>query len=193
LLAWRFYHQFRTDIDSPMRRQQIGFWSPVLSHDGSNLAATLQTIRESGKGDELDEVLESAFPGSLWHAVDEIGKFQLHLTKPELSRSFLANELSDGTLRFFSLCAALLTPKLPPLLVLNEPETSLHSDLIPPLADLISKVPETTQLLVVTHSQALAHQIAERCETGITELVNYEGETRPAGEASAKRVWTFGD
>lgn len=193
ILAWRFYHQFRTDVDSPMRRQQVGFWSPVLAHDGSNLAATLQSICESGKLYALDEIIGSAFPGITWHAVDKIGKFQLHLTRPEFARSFDASELSDGTLRFFCLAAALLTQKLPPLLVLNEPETSLHADLISPLAELISQVPETTQLLIVTHSQALADQIAERCEARVTELVSYESETRPANETSAKRVWTFGD
>lgn len=193
LLSWRFYHHFRTDVDSPMRRSQIGFWSPVLSHDGSNLAATLQSIHESGKAAALDEAIESAFPGISWSAVDPLGGFQLQITRPEVKRSFKAAELSDGTLRFFCLCAALLTEKLPPLLVLNEPETSLHTDLIPPLADLIAQVPDSTQILIVTHSRILAEQIATRCETQVTELVTYEGETRPANETSGRRVWTFGD
>ena len=192
-LAWRFYHQFRTDADSPMRRAQVGFWSPVLSHDGSNLAATLQTIRETGKSSELDEIIATAFPDVGWQAVDDQGKFQLQITKPQLKRSFVAAELSDGTLRFFCLCAALLTEKLPPLLILNEPETSLHADLISPLADLISRTPESTQLLIVTHSQALAREIADRRDARIVELVTYEDETRPKEEAGAKRVWTFGD
>ncbi|GAA5130469.1 AAA family ATPase [Luteolibacter yonseiensis] len=191
-LAWRFYHQFRSDADSPMRRPRVGFWSPVLTHDGANLAATLQTIRESGKGAELDEIVDQAFPGIGWEAVDAEGRFQLQIIKPELKRGFQASELSDGTLRFFCLCAAFLTEKLPPLLILNEPETSLHADLIAPLADLISRTPVSTQLLIVTHSQALAREIAERREARVVELVSYEGETRPADEAGAKRVWTFG-
>jgi len=191
-LAWRFYHQFRSDADSPMRRPRVGFWSPVLAHDGSNLAATLQTIRESGKERELDDIIDQAFPGISWDAVDAEGRFQLQISKPELRRCFQASELSDGTLRFFCLCAAFLTERLPPLLILNEPETSLHTDLIPPLADLISRTPASTQLLIVTHSQALAREIAERRDARVVELVSYEGETRPAEEAGAKRVWTFG-
>lgn len=75
----------------------------------------------------------------------------------------------------------------------NEPETSLHTDLISPLADLISRTPASTQLLIVTHSQALAWEIAERRDARVVELVSYEGETRPAEEATAKRVWTFGE
>jgi predicted ATPase len=192
-LAWRFYHQFRSDVDSPMRRPRVGFWSPVLAHDGVNLAATLQSIRESGKGGRLDEIIRSAFSGAEWSAVDGQGKFQLHLVQPHAKRSFDASELSDGTLRFFCLCAALLTEKLPPFLVLNEPETSLHADLLEPLAELIAGVPESTQLLIVSHSAPLADLIAEKREARRVELVSYDGETRPANEATGRRVWTFGD
>ena len=39
----------------------------------------------------------------------------------------------DGTLRYLLWVAALLTPRPPGLLVLNEPETSLHPDLLPAL------------------------------------------------------------
>ena len=192
-LSWRFYHQFRTDADSPMRRPQVGFWSPVLTHDGTNLAATLQSIRESGKEDTLEEIIRSALPGLAWDAVDESGMFQLQITKPKLDRSFQAAELSDGTLRFFCLAAALFTEKLPPFLVLNEPETSLHADLVPALADLIASVPDTTQLLIVTHSSELAQKVADRCDAKVVELVTYKDETRPAEETSARRVWTFGE
>jgi predicted ATPase len=103
------------------------------------------------------DTARSAFPDAEWSAVDGQGKFQLHLSQPHVKRSFDASELSDGTLRFFCLCAALLTEKLPPFLVLNEPEASLHADLLEPLADLIAGVPESTQLLIVTHSSALPY------------------------------------
>jgi predicted ATPase len=96
-------------------------------------------------------------------------------------------------LRFFCLCAALLTEKPPPLLILNEPETSLHPDLIAPLAELVARVPASTQLLVVTHSQQLAEEIAARRDARIVQLISFAGETRPAEQASPKRVWTFGD
>src|ERR1700744_2506819 len=44
--GWRFYDHFRTDSDSPARAAQIGTFTPVLDHDGANLAAALQTILE---------------------------------------------------------------------------------------------------------------------------------------------------
>lgn len=191
LLGWRFYHQFRTDPDSPLRRPRIGSWSPVLAHDGSNLAAALQSIAESGWRAQLNEAVEAAFPGTRWRAVDDSGGFQLQISRPGVDRWMDASELSDGTLRFFCLCAALLTPKPPPLLVFNEPETSLHPDLLEPLAGLVLKTPPQTQILVVTHAQTLADKIAEHPDAKITRLVSFEGETRREGDGTGKRVWTF--
>jgi len=75
--------------------------------------------------------------------------------------------------------------------VLNEPETSLHPGVLEPLASMIAAVPSETQVIVVTHSEALAAAIADRCEAKIVELVRYEDETRRRGEDSAKRTWTF--
>ena len=40
-------------------------------------------------------------------------------------------------------------------MVLNEPETSLHPDLVRPLAGLIRAAAEQTQVVVVTHSRAM--------------------------------------
>lgn len=78
--------------------------------------------------------------------------------------------------------------------MLNEPENSLHLSLIPPLAQMIAEIPETTQILVVTHSQLLADEIRERCEEPkIVKLISVEGETRREGQGNARRVWTFDD
>ena len=191
LLAWRFYHQFRSDADSPLRRPRIGSWSPVLAHDGTNLAATLQTIIEASNGEILRATINTAFAGIEWSPVDDHGDFQLILRTPDLKRYMNAAELSDGTLRFFCLVAALLTPKPPPLLVLNEPEASLHSGLIEPLATLISEVSADTQILIVTHSKALAESVLNHCDAKLVELVSHEGETRPKDLAGPKRAWSF--
>src|SRR3954469_10338967 len=62
--SWRFYDHFRTDADAPARQSRIGTRTPVLSHDGADLAAALQTIIEVGRDADLAEVLDAAFPGS---------------------------------------------------------------------------------------------------------------------------------
>ena len=60
---------------------------------------------------------------------------------------------------------ALLAYRLPPLIALNEPEASLHPQLLPALARIIARAAERTQVWVVTHSQVLADALSE--ETGI--------------------------
>ncbi|RBH43097.1 chromosome segregation protein SMC, partial [Pseudomonas sp. MWU13-2860] len=46
LRRWRFYHEFAVWPGSPPRAPQVGIRSPVLAHDGGNLAAAFQTIVE---------------------------------------------------------------------------------------------------------------------------------------------------
>ncbi|MBV1908327.1 MAG: AAA family ATPase [Kangiellaceae bacterium] len=153
---WRFYDHFRTDVDAPARQPQLGTRTPVLHNDGRDLAAAIQTIREIGDSAALNEAIEDAFPGaSLNILVREDGRFAIEFHQYGLLRPLSALELSDGTLRYLLWVAALLTPRPPPLMVLNEPETSLHPDLLPSLAKLIIKASESTQVWVVSHATRL--------------------------------------
>ena len=62
----------------------------------------------------------------------------VRMEMPGIHRPLEAGELSDGTLRYLALVAALLSPRPPELLALNEPETSLHQQLLSPLGRLIA-------------------------------------------------------
>jgi predicted ATPase len=66
-------------------------------------------------------------------------------------------------------------------MVLNEPETSLHPDLLPALSQLIIKAAETTQIWVVTHSAALIAALGQCPETRVIELQKELGQTRVKG------------
>ena len=90
--------------------------------------------------------------------------------------------LSDGTLRYLLLIAALLTPRPPTMMVLNEPETSLHPDLLPALARLIIQASQQCQVWVVSHASRLiaALQQDEACNSIVLEKVL--GETRVVGQ-----------
>ena len=156
--GWRFYDGFRADAAAPSRQTQIGTRTPVLADDGSDLAAALQTIRENGQGG-LETAVADAFQGATLDVPVLDGRFDVHLHQPGMLRPLAAAELSDGTLRYLCLVAALLTVDPPPLMVLNEPETSLHPQLIPPLARLIRAAGERSQIMVVSHSEALAREL----------------------------------
>src|SRR6185295_2304335 len=62
--GWRFYDHFRTDRDAPVRQPQLATRTPVLHHDGRDLAAAMQTIREVGDAEGLDNAIGDAFPNS---------------------------------------------------------------------------------------------------------------------------------
>jgi predicted ATPase len=180
--SWRFYDGFRTDHDAPARGARVGTFTPVLDHDGSDLAAALQTLRELGLGEALEDAVERAFPGSRVEIVNSAGLFQLQLQQHGLLRPLSAAELSDGTLRYLLWAAALLTPRPPALFVLNEPETSLHPDLLVPLAHLIATAAAGSQVLAVTHSRELLDAMESTGDIRRIELVKDLGETHIAGQ-----------
>jgi len=175
--SWRFYDHLRTDADSPIRQPQLGTRTPVLSHNGHDLAAALQTIREIGDVQQLNQAIADAFPGASID-IGQIGNaFTVEFHQHGLLRALSAAELSDGTLRYLLWIAALLTPRPPQLMVLNEPETSLHPDLLPALARLISAASRSTQVWVVSHSARLLSSLQQDERCNAIQLSKEFGET----------------
>jgi predicted ATPase len=179
--SWRFYDHFRTDVDAPARLPQIGTHTPVLSNDGSDMAAALQTILEIGDTQGLADAVADAFPGSSISVLNIEGRFEIAMHQKGLLRPLKAAELSDGTLRYLLWIAALLTPRPPGLLVLNEPETSLHPDLLPALGRLIANAADRSQVLVVTHAKKLIATLEEQKECNSVRLEKEFGETKIVG------------
>lgn len=183
--SWRFYDHLRTDSAAPARTARVGTRTTVLGHDGADLAAAVQTIDEIGDGAALREAVDTAFPGSRIEIRTGDGRFELCLHQPGMLRALTAAELSDGTLRYLLWVAALLTPRPAELTVLNEPESSLHPDLLDALAALIARAAERSQIVVVTHSAALVDAIAARqdaADLSLLRLVKTDGETAVDGQ-----------
>ncbi len=176
--SWRFYDHFRTDVDAPARLPQIGTHTPVLSNDGADMAAALQTILEIGDQEALAEAVDDAFPKSSISVLNVEGRFEIEMHQHGLLRPLRAAELSDGTLRYLLWIAALLTPRPSGLLVLNEPETSLHPDLLPALGRLIANAAERSQVLVVTHAPKLIEALEEQDDCNSVRLEKEFGETK---------------
>lgn len=179
LLEWRFYHDLRTDAGSPLRRPCPAVATPTLASDGANLAAvfaTLAHIREDTH--DLDTVIAAAFPGArlVVPVPERAATFGMVFSEfPQ--RVFEPEELSDGTLRFLGLAGALLAYRLPPFIALNEPEASLHPDLMVPLARLVSQAAERSQVWLVTHSQPLADAIAATGAGKVRTVTKQDGAT----------------
>ena len=154
LRDWRFYDGFR--VDATRRRD-----SP-RSVPGRRCCPTTAAIwpprsRRSSRPDSTtsQRAVADAFDGATVSVAVHDGLFDLQLHQRGMLRPLRAAELSDGTLRFLLWAAALLSPQPPSLMVLNEPETSLHPDLVRPLASLIRAAANQTQVVVVTHSRAM--------------------------------------
>lgn len=177
---WRFYDHFRSDRDAPARLAPLGTRTPVLSHDGGDLAAAWQTILEIGDPQALDAAVDDAFPGASVRVDTGDGRFNLLFTQHGLLRPLSAAELSDGTLRYLLWIAALHTPRPPPLMVLNEPETSLHPDLLPALARLIVQASKRSQVWVVSHAGRLIAAL-EQADCHLVALEKNFSQTRVVG------------
>jgi predicted ATPase len=188
LRAWRFYDHFRTDVDAPVRRPQVGTRTPVLASDGADLAAAIVTIQEIGAKEELDAAIADAFPGGSIDVGGADGHFEIEMYQHGLLRSLGTSELSDGTVRYLLLVAALLSPRPPPLMILNEPETSLHPDLLQPLARLIAKASKQSQIIVVSHAASLVQALRDAGARQIV-LTKQLGETVVADDESP--IWNW--
>ena len=179
--AWRFYDHFRTDVDAPARLSHIGTRTPILGNDGADLAGAIETIREIGDVEALNIAVSDAFPESELQITNSAGRFTLLMKQHGLLRPLDAAEFSDGTLRYLLWIAALLTPRPPGLMVLNEPETSLHPDLLPALGRLIARAAERSQVIVVTHAMQLITALKDRPGCNLITLEKSFGETAVAG------------
>ena len=135
----------------------------TLSSNGDNLGTVLHEILTRydyrSAAEELRDFLRVAYP-----AFDEIHCDTTFGTPPQvlvgvrekgMSRSMNLWDLSDGMLRFLCLATALLNPRPPLLVAIDEPELGLHPGVFPVVAEMIKTAAERTQVLVTTHSPDL--------------------------------------
>ncbi|TDP12368.1 putative ATPase [Enterobacter sp. AG326] len=186
---WRFYHHFDITPGSLIRSPQPAIRTPVLSHDGGDLAAAFATIVEIGDIKLLHRILASAFPDAHFHVSNSQGGLEIMMTREGLRRPLHSRELSDGTLRLLCLTVALLSPRPAPLVVLNEPESSLHPDMLDALGQLIAEASRYSQLWVTTHSTELEKAIEAYAPCRHIPLQLIEGET--CLHEPMRREWQF--
>ncbi len=149
--------------DSPTRDpQQADLPEGLLLPDSSNLNLVLNQIELSGDT-RINALLRRFFPRfeRLWIGLG--GRtVQLYLFESGFKRPIPATRLSDGTLRFIALLAALLSPSPPPLLCIEEPELGLHPDAVALLAEVLVEASSRMQLVVTTHSEALVSALTDQ-------------------------------
>lgn len=127
--------------------------------NGEDLVSCLYDLRETdpGRFEVVEDTLAAAFPDFEKLAFPPVaaGKLSMTWKDKNFSKPIYVHELSEGTLRFLWLVALLQSRELTALTLIDEPEVSLHPELIRLLADLMREASQRTQLIVATHSDRL--------------------------------------
>ena len=167
LVGMRFYNL----VPDVMRRPQDPDPGLVLHRDGANAAAVVRELRTSnGEFEELCEFLSRVVPGMkeverISSGAQETLRFKQDVDdaqdKPLL---FLPTSISDGTLRALGVLLAVFQRSRPPLLGIEEPESTVHPAAAEVLFDVIRHGTRWSQILVTTHSPELIEHKGVRIE-----------------------------
>lgn len=179
----------------------------VLLRDGSNLTSVLAQLPPSVKK-HVEEYLAVVVPGV--HAVDVKGfgpketlEFRQDVAGDKYPWRFLANNMSDGTLRVLGILVALFqgdqnAQKRVPLVGIEEPEIALHPAAAGVLLDGLRDAAHKTQVIVTSHSPDLLDNkdldvdsiLAVEAQNGTTAIAGVDDVGR---SLLGKRLCTTGD
>lgn len=152
------YGYFDTAFTSKLREAADYDTRERLAADASNLVSLLIRLKNNHTFDydALEEAFRTISPHFKSLGFDPLGtKMLLTLMERNLSRTISVEHISDGSLRFLILLSILLNPNRGSLILLDEPETGLHPDMIHTVGSLIKSAGQTSQLIAATHSPLL--------------------------------------
>lgn len=159
LASSTFYHVLNVDPRSPVRLPQPMRPEGLPGKDGEALVSCLYNLRETDRDrfDAIQDTLRSAFPGfdRLDFPPVAAGTLAMIWRDTRFSKPLYTHQLSEGMLRFLWLSTLLQSKELTALTLLDEPEVSLHPELLSLLADLLRGASQRSQVVVATHSDRL--------------------------------------
>ena len=128
-----------------------------LRSDGSNAASVLREIqRKEEDRTRICQLLESVVPGTVDVRPKKHGnKLTLEFRQKRVGAEpikFEAFSMSDGTLRVLGLITAVFQLPAPSLLVIEEPEASMHAGALGSILDVLRLASRSMQVVVTTHS-----------------------------------------
>lgn len=153
------YHVLDVGHRAPVRLPQQMRDVHLPGHDGEDLVSCLYTLRETNpdRFEMIEATLRAGFPDFERLNFPPVAAGTLAMTwKDRKSKHpFYMHQLSEGTLRFLWLITLLQSPGLTDVTMIDEPEVSLHPELLSLLADLLREASQRTQLIVATHADRL--------------------------------------
>ena len=195
--VFRFLANMRTySIDPLMLRfdhEQYG--DMELDKAGSNLARVLRRMEKKSPDDwkEICALLAIAVPGFAEVQArrrDGALKLEFLLNLSEGRARFDAYDMSEGTLRALGILVATHQHPAPSLMVIEEPEASIHPGALGVILDVLRGAGRSSQIVVTTHSPDILD--AKWIKDRHLRLVSWdEGVSRIDGTApSVKQAMT---
>lgn len=146
-------------IEPPrLREMQDPDSGASLRRDGANAASVLEEIKRRMPRDipRIEQFLSTIVPGIGSVSTTRHGqKLTLDFTQKwdeTKHLNFEAFNMSDGTLRAFGLLLAIFQREKPSLIVIEEPESSIHPAAAGAVLDLLRHATKEMQVVVSTHS-----------------------------------------
>jgi predicted ATPase len=187
--SWMVYHFHDTSSTAPMRRDCSARDFRELRPDAGNIAAFLLKMKQEqgARYQRIRETVQLIAPFFNDFVLEPQTKGESELVRLEWRQQgstfpFQPWQFSDGTIRFICLATALLQPKPPSTVVIDEPELGLHPYALEVLAQLLKESAQRTQLIVSTQSAPLLNQfepqqvvVVERLE-GASQFRRLEAE-----------------
>ena len=159
LSSCTFYHVLNVAANAPVRLPQKMKPANLPGKDGEDLAPFLYSLREGDQDrfESVEDTLKAAFPGfeRLNFPPAAAGVLAMTWKDKDFTTPLYVHQLSEGTLRFLWLTSLLHSPSLPSVTLIDEPEVSLHPELLSHFVELLREASQRTQLIVATHSDRL--------------------------------------
>jgi predicted ATPase len=199
------YHALDVGPGAPIKLPQQMKPATLPGANGEDLVPYLYYLRESDRNrfEAITDSLQAAFPDFEELCFPPVAAGMLTMTWKDrnFNKPIYMNELSEGTLRFLWFVSLLQSPNLSTVTMIDEPEVSMHPELLSLLADLMRETSKRTQLIVATHSDRFVRflkpeevVVMDIDDTGCAKTVwadTLELE-KWLGEYSLDEVWRMG-
>jgi predicted ATPase len=179
--GWTIHHDLHVDRFSTVRQPATTQHTTHLDADGGNLAPFLHTAYTSNREFRrlIDDGMRAGF-GDEYEKLDFLpaaaSQIELAVLWKSSSQPHVARDLSDGTIRYLLLLAALSNPDLPSLIAIDEPEVGLHPSMLPIIAEYAVSASERTQVILSSHSAEFLDAFSEYMPD-VTVCVWEDGQT----------------
>lgn len=197
------YHVHDTTDTAGVKRPGAVHDNEHLRPDASNLAAFLLAMqtRDACAYQLIRKTIQLAIPFfddfDLRPQAIAGGEEQVTLLwkQRDSDYPFWPSQLSDGSIRFICLVTALLQPKSPVTMIIDEPELGLHPHALTILAGLLRSASKRMQVIVATQSVPLVNEFSVE-DLIVVERENGESVFRRHNEADFElwlEEYTLGD